>query len=195
MGKLMRGIGLTVIAAVVILVDTGSAQGWREYVDRAERFTINLPDQPAVHDTIFMGERDGTLPARVYTVEDGPRRYSITVVDYSDADVIAVRGSIAYAAWNFRKRGGAITYDAFAQVDRIEGHQLQITNADQSRTYVAIHLHQRRLYILEATVPPGSPPPVQFQQSLVILDEDGNQIRYGLDEWGDRAGRIAPEEE
>ena len=100
-----------------------------------------------------------------------------------------MRGSIAYAAWNFRKRGGEVTYDAYAQVDRIEGHQLQITNADQSRTFVAIHLHARRLYILEATVPPGSPPPVDFQISLYILDEEGKRIRYNLDHDGNRTTR------
>ena len=64
------------------------------------------------------------------------------------------------------------------------------TNADKSRTFVAIHLHARRLYILEATVPPNSVPPALFQQSLRILDENGTQIRYNLDADGNRTTRI-----
>jgi len=31
----------------------------------------------------------------------------------------------------------------------VEGHQLQLTNADQSRTFVGIYLHENRLYILK----------------------------------------------
>ena len=87
-------------------------------------------------------------------------------------------GSIAYAAWNIRKRGGEVTYDAWNYIQRVEGHMLQITNADQSRTYAGIYLHETRLYILEATVPPGSPPPIIFQQSLTLLDDEGNTFNY-----------------
>jgi hypothetical protein len=39
-------------------------------------------------------------------------------------------------------------------------------------------MHENRLYILEGTVPEGSPPPGLFQQSLQFLDKDGNKIRY-----------------
>ena len=190
----MRLIRLILAALILSISGPCFAQDWAVYVDRAERFSVNFPGEPTVQEMIYMSEDGSTLPARVYTAQEGPRRYSITVVNYADTGetvlrASTVRGSIAYAAWNFRKRGGEVTYDAFAQVDRIEGHQLQITNADQSRTFVAIHLHARRLYILEATVPPGSPPPGQFQQSLYILDEEGKRIRYNLDHDGNRTTR------
>ncbi len=186
----MRLFRLIPAALILSISWLSFAQGWIVYVDRAERFSVNFPGEPTVQDLTYMSQRGDTLPARLYTAQEGPRRYSITVVNYADADsVVDVRGSIAYAAWNFRKRGGEVTYDAFAQVDRIQGHQLQITNADQSRTFVAIHLHARRLYILEATVPPGTPPPVDFQISLYILDEEGKRIRYNLDHDGNRTTR------
>ena len=101
-----------------------------------------------------------------------------------------VKGSVSWEAWNFRKRGGVVTYDAFAQVDRIDGHQLQITNPDKSLTVVGIYQHARRLYILEADVPPDTPGAVHFQQSLIILDENGKRIRYELDADGNRLFRI-----
>ncbi|HEY5624061.1 MAG TPA: hypothetical protein VIV14_09885 [Gammaproteobacteria bacterium] len=168
------------------------AQDRIEYVDRAERFRINLPRQPTVEDATYLGDNDLQLPARVYRIEDSARRYSITVVDYSSVDhVSTVRGAISWAAWQFRKRGGEVTYDAYAQVDRIEGHQIHLVNADATRTYAGIYLHAKRLYILEATVPPGYPPPLEFQQALVILDENGEQVRYALDADGQRV-RIAP---
>jgi hypothetical protein len=35
-----------------------------------------------------------------------------------------------------------------------------------------------KLYVLEATVPKGYPPPALFQQSMGYVDKDGNGIRY-----------------
>ena len=94
-----------------------------------------------------------------------------------------------HEAWKVRRRGGEITYDAFAQTDRIAGHELYITNADESRTLVRLFLHAKRLYILEATVPRGAPPPLLFPQSLQILDEKGDRIRYQVDADGQRIER------
>ena len=51
-------------------------------------------------------------------------------------------------------------------------------NPDQSRTYVGIYLHENRLYIFDATVAKGMPPPLIFQQSPEFLDAEGNSIRY-----------------
>jgi hypothetical protein len=114
-------------------------------------------------------------------------------VDYTTApDVTDLRGAIAFAAWNIRRRGGEITYDAFAQVDRIDGHELYIRNGDGTRTFAGVFMHARRLYILEATTPAGAAPPLLFQQSLHIFDEKGERIRYELDREGNRAARVAP---
>ena len=191
MGRIAR---LTVAAFVMGVSALSYAQGWMEYVNRAERFGVNFPAEPSVEDITHMGERGGTYPGRVYTAQEGSRRYSVTVIDYEGAEPTVVRGAVAHAAWNFRKRGGEIFYDAFAQVDRIDGHQLHITNADQSVTYAGMYQHEYRLYILEATVPPGSPPPVHFQYSLIMLDEDGAQVRYDVDAYGRRTVRIDPDD-
>ena len=71
-----------------------------------------------------------------------------------------------------------MTYDAFHYVNLITGHMLQVTNPDASRSYVAIYLHENRLYVLDATVAKGQPPPLIFQQSFAMLGPDGNSIRY-----------------
>lgn len=186
----MRIIRWVPAALILFIAAPSFAQDWIDYEDRVERFRVNFPGQPKVQDIQYPSAEGGTLPARLYTAQAGPGRYSVTVVNYIGADPTTVRASMAWAAWNFRKKGGEITYDAFAQVDRIEGHQLQITNADKSRTFVAIHLHARRLYILEATVPGNFPAPGLFQQSLSILDEQGNRIRYNLDADGNRTTRV-----
>ena len=173
------------------------AQDWTEFVSMDDRFRMFGPGQPEVEEISYPSEYGVEYPARVYTYEDGPNRYSLTVVDYSDAQRIHsertnktsaddgsiywsvdVLGSIAYAAWNIRRRGGEITYDAFHYIQRVNGHQLQITSADQSRTYAGIYLHDLRLYIVEATAPAGRPPPTIFQQSLELLNEEGETFNY-----------------
>ena len=91
-----------------------------------------------------------------------------------------------------RLRGGEVTYDAWHHIDLVEGHQLQITNADRSRTYAGIYFHDGRLYILEATVPEGSLPQGMFQQSLRFLDDEGRRIRYRLFPDGSRERTSLP---
>ena len=183
----MRTIRLIVVLAMALVASTpASAQGWFMFEDKAERFTVNFPHQPVVTDISYPSESGMQLRAKLYRASAGRTAYSVTVVDYTGQDVTEIRASVAYAAWNVRKRGGEITYDGHAQIDRVEGHQLQMINADGSRTFVAIHLHASRLYILEARAEPGAPPPGQFQMSLGIFDAEGNRVRYQLDPDGQR---------
>ncbi|MDH3417837.1 MAG: hypothetical protein OEM78_00035 [Gammaproteobacteria bacterium] len=186
--RFARMAGAAIVAVSVwSLAAVSSAQGWIDYVDLEQRFRINLPHEPAVEDSAFLGEYGDELPVRIYTASDGISDYKVSVIDYRSAGVTENRASIAFQALQYRRRGGEVTHDAYAQIDRIEGHQLQITNPDQSRTFVAIHLHRGRLYVVEANAPPGAPPPGLVQQSLVMLDEYGNHVRYELDADGNRA--------
>ncbi len=193
----MSRVRLILATSMLSLPLPSFGQGWIEYVSTADRFGMYVPGEPEVRDIAYPSEYSVVFPARLYLYEEGSSRYSVTVVDYTDSKqihsertnkteaddgslywAIDVLGSIAYAAWNIRKRGGEVTHDAWHYIQRVEGHQLQITNADLSRTYAGIYLHDTRLYILEATVPPGSPPPIIFQQSLTLLDEEGNMFNY-----------------
>ena len=201
----MRVLTLITLSLALFSWGVSLAQGWSKYVDEADRFIINFPSEPVVREISYVSQHGAILPARVHSVEDPPVYYSVTVVDYSgledanrelsartgsDYSPLRVQGelsgTIAYAAWNIRRKGGEITYDAWSSMDGVPGHQLQITNEDQSRTFVAIHRLDRLLYILEGTVPESAAPPVQFQQSLGFLDEDGRRASYAYDEQGNR---------
>jgi hypothetical protein len=195
-----------VAATLISLGATSSfAQDWIEYIHLTERFGLMLPGMPEVRETTHSSAFDVIFPARVYSVEASSGSYSMTVVDYTEAErghrerpdrtdassgerfwVMDVRGSVANAAQTFRIRGGEVTYDGWADIDKVEGHNLQITNADQSRSFIAIHLNEGRLYILEGRVPRGYPPPGLVQQSLYFLDEEGMRIRYTVDPDGQR---------
>jgi len=184
----------------VLFSGFATAQEWRTFTDQSEFFSVNFPDEPEVTEISYPSEYGVTLPAKVYAVRNGDSLHSVTVVDYNQAQRIYEelpdrtdegnnaalwlydqRASVAYAARAFRLRGGEVTYDAWHHIDLVEGHQLQITNSDDSRTYAGMYLHDGRLYVVEATVPPGSLPQGLFQQSLTFLDEGGNRIRYRLE--------------
>jgi hypothetical protein len=143
----------------------------------------------------------------VYSGTSGAGRYSVTVVDYNPMERILeeksrycppgaetcagihdwglgywkidLRGAVVYATAKLLQRDVKITNMMANFQDLVAGQELQLTNnADQSRTYASIYVHENRLVIAEATVPKGYPPPTIFQQSLGWLDESGTRIRY-----------------
>lgn len=189
------------VPAAFLLLTSGPAfaQEWIEYVSRADFFNVNFPAEPTVRDITYPTEYGITLPGRIHSFQDGATRYSVTVVNYADVQRIhqerltncqaypnlctnpwvgEVRGALDYAAWNFLQRDAKVTHYAYYNTDRVEGRRIQLANADRSRTFAAVHMHDNRLYILEGTVPAGAPPPGLFQQSLGFLDKDGIRVRY-----------------
>jgi hypothetical protein len=90
-----------------------------------------------------------------------------------------IGGALLWGTYGFIKRNATITHLAWAWQDLVEGHELQLTNnADQSRTFAFVTMHQNRLFILEGTVPKGYPPPALFQQSMGFVDKEGRGVRY-----------------
>ncbi|NNC64675.1 MAG: hypothetical protein HKN84_07805 [Gammaproteobacteria bacterium] len=197
----MRNTSLLSIIVLTLSFSSASvAQSWIEYSDPNEYFGVNFPTEPEIEQFTFDSDFNAVYPGRRYTVYVGESSYSVSVVDFTDAQQILLdmekteaasgptnwiydqRASVARAARQIRERGGEITWDNWSHLDRVEGHMIQMTNDDGSRTFAGIYLNSNRarLYISEATVPAGSPPPIQFQQSLHFLDDEGDRIRYLL---------------
>jgi len=192
------------IAAALSLFISGPcfAQEWIEYASQKDFFTVNFPSEPKVEDITYTTEYRLTLPGRVYRAADGPNRYSVTVIDYTEVEKMHaernkqckatdaypdicgdrsradLRGAMVWATFHFLQRDAKVTFYAWYNADLVEGHQLQLTNTDGSRTFAAIHMHENRLYIFEGTVPKGAPQPALFQQSLGFIDKEGKRIRY-----------------
>ena len=193
------------IAAAFVLVMSSPAfcQDWMRFVSTEDGFSANYPGQPKVEVTTYVTEAGVTLPARVYRAADPLGRYSTTVVDFreieklhaeraatcraagGDGDMCGnnfrgdVTGAMEYALWNYLKRDGVkFTQYTSYSIEGVSGRLLQMTNPDRSRTFASTHQHAGRLYISEATVPPGMPDPILFMQSLAWADEKGLAIRY-----------------
>jgi hypothetical protein len=195
----MRLIRFGLAALVLLLLSQVSfSQGTYEtFVSREDFFSVVVPCKIEARDITWLSEFDNTLPGRVYSCNRGPETYTVTVINYTDVrkihesrernDAVVgywrtdVNGSIAYACMKLRQEAAKVTFDAYHQVDRIPGMQLQYTNHDGTRTFAAVYLHAYRLYILKAAVPPNTPPPGIFQQSLSVLNAEGNRIRYNDD--------------
>jgi len=198
----MRRIPLIVATWILLVSATAFAQEWIEYASQQDFFTVNFPTQPKVQDITYTTEYGIMLPGRVYSASDGPNRYSMTAIDFTQAGKIHaerskkclatgaypdvctdhangdLRGAIDHAVWGFMQRDAKITFYAYTNVDLVEGRQIQLTNPDGSRTFAAIHMHDNRLFILEGTVPKGAPQPALFQQSLGFIDKEGKRVRY-----------------
>jgi hypothetical protein len=199
---------LLMSAALVLVISGPSfAQDWVEFASREERFTCTFPAQPKITQTTWSSEYGAVLPARFYSATQGQSRYSLTVVDYNPVERLLVekskscpagaetcqgigdwglgywkndvRGAIVYATSKFLERDGKVTRLMWNSAALVQGQELQlINNADQSRTFASIYMHENRLLIMEATVPKGYPPPASFTQSLGWLDQNGRGIRY-----------------
>jgi len=188
----MHMFKLAAAAALVMFAGAAYAQDWIDFTERTEKFFVNFPAQPKVEEFPYESEYGFTVSAKKFTATRGEASYSVTVVNYAKTpEVMDVLGSVAFAAHNIREtHEGKIVYDAFAQIDMIDGLQIQINEADGHKYWAEIHMHKqdKRLYILEARTPPGQPPPAAFQVSLQILDDEGRPIRYQAD-GVTRAGR------
>ena len=184
-----------------------SAQEWIEFVSKEDRFTVNFPGQPTVTQTTYRSQYEAELPARVYSVEKGKSRYSVTVADYSQIEKILTakaqkcaaktegcyggtgfsgvghwrldfHGAIVFATWKFLQRDAKVTLLNWNTFYSVGGNQLHLTNRDGSLTMAGVYMHNQKLYIIEGTVPAGEPLPGLFQQSIGWIDEKGANIRY-----------------
>jgi hypothetical protein len=203
----MRVTPLLSSILVVALSGTAFAQEWEEFLSKDERFTCNFPGTPTITETTWTSQFGAILPARIYSGTQGTGRFSITVVDYNPIQRLLsersmscpagaetcqgihdwglgywkndVRSAVVYASSKFFQRDAKIVNVMANFADLVAGQEVQLTNnADQSRTFASIYMHDNRLIILEATVPRNYPPPTIFQQSLGWLDENGTRIRY-----------------
>ena len=197
----------TFFALLLSIPGLAAAQDWEEYVSRQDGFSINFPGQPRVTETTWKSQLNYTLPARIYSAERAQGRYSITVVDYSSLEQQGIerwkecppgnaqcrdggatigpgywkedeRGALVYAVSKFLRPPYQVTYYAWDWQDMVEGTSLQLNSTDGRRTLVYVAMHERKLYLIEASVPEGRPEPGLFQQSLGWLDKEGNRIRY-----------------
>jgi len=181
---------------------------WVDYKNIPDGFHANFPGQPKVTDTTWTSWHQFKYPGHIYSVDKGKEHYSMTVIDYSSAEAQGlakvktcpagaepclgsdlagigywkhdVRGAVENTVARMIMRPNIQLKDlVWAQEDLVEGQQLELLNTmDGSRTFAFVTMHKMKLYIMEATVPKGYPPPELFIISLGWYDAQGNPVRY-----------------
>jgi metallo-beta-lactamase class B len=71
-----------IVAAAFLMLPAPALGQWVEFASPRDGFSANFPGQPRITETTFRSQFGADLPARVYSAELGPGRYSLTVVDY-----------------------------------------------------------------------------------------------------------------
>jgi hypothetical protein len=170
----MRSVLIVSAACALFLSESALAQAWREYENRQEGFSINFPGEPQVQTRPYTTPSGATVPAKIYSVELPTGRYALTFVELASRPQDEAR-AIAHAANALRQKGRAV-YDETDNLDGIPGHQLSVRQPDGRLMLASVHLYNHRLYITESSVPPGSAPPQQFQQSVAMIHPDGRVV-------------------
>ena len=195
-------------AFALVVAGPALAQEWTEFKSGRDGFQILFLGQPRVTETTWKSQAGFILPSRVYSVARGRERYSVTIADYSNIEEMGkekaktcppgaetclgaanlsgvgywkhdTRGAALDAASRLITRDVKLTEMFWNQFYSISGITLQLTsNVDQSRTFASILMHEMKLYIVEATVPKGSPEPLLFVTSFDVIDKDGTEISY-----------------
>src|SRR5215475_3888573 len=131
MRRILVSIGLVLVTSASLF-----AQEWIEFVSREDRFTCNFPTQPKMTQITYRSLHEADLPARIYSATQGQSKYSVTVVDYTQAQRILtekakscpagaepclggpgdeghwkadIRGAIDYATWQLLQRDAKVT--------------------------------------------------------------------------------------
>ncbi len=171
---------VTFAAALFLMLTSGAQAQWREFSSREWRFTLNFPAEPVSRAVNYTSPRGARLKGQAFSVTRNNARYTMTVVDFAPRS--AEEGqAIAHAVAPLRQRG-TVTYDAPDDLDGIPGHQLSLTERNGWHSRVGVYFYNHFLYIIDASVAPGVAPPVQFQQSIDMLNADGTIVDLEMDQ-------------
>jgi hypothetical protein len=103
----MRVNLIAVAVLVFCMASPAVAQEWTEFVNQEDRFSTVFPGEPRITETTYTSQFGAELPARAYSAEVGPSRYSVTVVDYSPIEAILTKKAEACPAGAETCRGGS----------------------------------------------------------------------------------------
>ena len=171
----------TLLSSAVLLFSSGAAVAQTSplYVNREYRFEIIFPGEPMARDTTHTTSSGASVPARQFLFEQDADRYSVTVV-YFPAGPAIDEPLIEHAASELRKRG-EIRFQFDNNYDPgVPGRQLNILESNGHQLRASVYMWDHHLYITEVSAVPASLPALQFEQSITMLDADGNEVNTGV---------------
>jgi hypothetical protein len=158
------------IVATIAASAPAGAQSWREYEYPNEGFTVAFRAEPKAETASYRAPGGRLVEARIYSVVQEGGAFKVTVADMSNTEMS--EGNVMAYAVMMLSRGGEVKIDLPHSTRRIIGRQASIEGADGSQTYASVFFHNRRLYLIEGTVPAGgsTADAIRFQQSFDFTD-------------------------
>ena len=175
----MRVVPLLSSVAVFFLPGAAFAQTSPLYVNSEYRFEIIFPGAPAAKDTTYTTSSGASVPARQFYFEDGAGRYSVIVIQFPAGPNID-EPLLDFAASQLRQRGEIRFQFANNYDPGVPGRQLNMVEPNGHQLRASVYMWDHHLYITEVSAEPGFLPALQFEQSITMLDADGNEVNTGV---------------
>jgi hypothetical protein len=176
---------LACVLTVLVVSLPAAAQGWKEYADPGNGFTVSFPVAPRIETTTYQAADGNAVQAKVYSLTQDGAVFKMTVADLSHAAM--KESAVIDHAIKTLSQGGEIKVNIPARINRVYGRQLSIVGADGSHSSVAVFFHKARLYQIEgkaqatgqvagqAAENDAASYAIRFQQSLVFTGGESNR--------------------
>lgn len=139
------------------------------------RIAAIFPGEPKIEDIMY--QNGGmTVPARVFYVEEGMHRYSVTVADFTKGGPAIDDTIVENAAEALRKTGQVRFQFPEDYTPGIPGRQLNIQAPDGRQHRASVYMVDHRLVITETLAEPSDFAAIQFEQSVLMLDGTGRDL-------------------
>lgn len=184
MGGLLMRVARNLLALAFGLLVVGKGEGTAQELDAAlyrnteYRFAAIFPGVPQMREISYETKDDTNVPAHQFFVERGPNHYLVTVVNLPSGPAIDWF-AVAHAAEQMRLRGEVRFEYEDAYDPGIPGRQLNIAQPDGRQLRVSTYMWDHNLYIAEAVAQPGDMAALKLEQSLLLLDSDGEALDTG----------------
>jgi len=145
------------------------------YVNCSSRFAVIFPAEPKSHNLTYRAPSSPLVPARQFFVEDETGRFAVTVADFSNSPAVSEL-VVERAAQELRTRG-EVKVQASDRYDAgMPGRQLDIIEHGGRQLRASIYMAGRKLFIAEASAPPGDVSALLFDQSMTLIDAAGHDL-------------------
>jgi hypothetical protein len=132
---------------------------------------------------IYTTSTGAAVPARQFYLEQGADQFTLTVVAFASGAAVDNQ-AVDNAAALLRQKGEVRFQFADEYDPGLPGRQLNIFQSDGRQLRASVYMWDHRLYITEATAAPGSSAALQFEQSIMLLDADGNELNLDAAAFG-----------
>ena len=164
-------------AAGALVSETAVAQGEQIYSSCQHRFAVIYPGQPKTRDLTHTTRTGTNVPAREYLFRDAPDRFAVTVAVFPQNAPVVDDAAVEHAVEQLRQKGGQIRQQFKEPYDPgMPGRQLNVLYPNGKQLRASVYMANRHLVITEATAAEGDFNALQFEQSIALTDDKGNDL-------------------